>query len=855
MGARNVQIRCSYSFGDIVALTGAVRELQLQYPHKFKIDVKTSYPELWQFNPHIEEHAAPEIIIDCDYVPIDRTGKRGWHYVEAYLDLINCKLGTSARMNDIRGDVYLSAQEKDWYSEIYNYMGEEIPFWIVCSGGKFDIPIKWWDHARYQQVVDHFRGRIQFVQIGAWGNHHPRLKGTIDLRGRTKIRDLIHLVYYSQGVFCGVTALMHLAAAVPTEHQFAREGIIIGGLREPAAWEAYPGHRYFVPKGKYDCQHCWKQRYFEIPDRGGNSDAKLFCSRIQNELPACMDAISGEAVIECIEKVLVERHALKSHEVEKAERAIILSEQQSTFDPHNITPLNAAEKAAEFLGRIRPYPKRVYAGRGVVICGGGASYFTNAWVNIQMLRRHGCNLPIEVWHLGRHELDPKMEALLEPLGARCVNARKVMNRHPMRNPLGWELKSYALLHCRFEEVLFLDADNVAVRNPEYLFETAEYKTTGAIFWPDYQRLSSKRAIWKLCGVTYRDEPEFESGQIVVNKEKCWRELNLSFWYNDHSEFFYQYIHGDKETFHMAWRRTGQKYSMPSRPIFPLVGTMCQHDFEGRRIFQHRNLRKWNLHGENERISGFEFEEECLAFLNELRGRWDGRVNGRREVEERGGIKFRKGSTDRNVFENVRGANEYKLPAHFEPGDVILDIGGHIGSFALACHDRGSRKIYCFEADRENFVLARENLRGKKGISVFHKAVLNRECRTESGPYPADKAGINAGGANVRLAANGRTRGVPLDTILKKFERVRLLKLDCEGSEWPILIDSKELHRVEGICGEYHEMEKHELCPGGEALNRGLLQRLLRARWKRVKTVLDRTNPKLGKFWASVPKKP
>jgi len=60
---------------------------------------------------------------------------------------------------------------------------------------------------------------------------------------------------------------------------------------------------------------------------------------------------------------------------------------------------------------------------------------------------------------------PEDEALVEPSGE-CINAREFMNRHPMRNPLGWELKSYALLHSSFREMLLLDADNVAVQNPD-----------------------------------------------------------------------------------------------------------------------------------------------------------------------------------------------------------------------------------------------------------------------------------------------------------------------------------------------------------------------------------------------------
>ena len=57
--------------------------------------------------------------------------------------------------------------------------------------------------------------------------------------------------------------------------------------------------------------------------------------------------------------------------------------------------------------------------------------------------------------------------------------------------------------------------------------------------------------------------------------------------------------------------------MTPHPLHPLEGTMCQHDFEGRRLFQHRNMLKWKVYGENKRVSGFEFEDECSRLLNEL----------------------------------------------------------------------------------------------------------------------------------------------------------------------------------------------------------------------------------------------
>jgi hypothetical protein len=80
-----------------------------------------------------------------------------------------------------------------------------------------------------------------------------------------------------------------------------------------------------------------------------------------------------------------------------------------------------------------------------------------------------------------------------------------------------------------------------------------------------------------------------------------------------------------ETFHMAYLRVGKSYAMPQRGIDAIQATMCQHDFDGRRIFQHRNMDKWRLDGKNPRIDGFREEDQCRKYLEELRNHWNGRV--------------------------------------------------------------------------------------------------------------------------------------------------------------------------------------------------------------------------------------
>lgn len=266
------------------------------------------------------------------------------------------------------------------------------------------------------------------------------------------------------------------------------------------------------------------------------------------------------------------------------------------------------------------------SGRGVVICGGGVRYFPSAWVTVSMLRWLGCELPVQLWHF-TGEMNDEMTQAMSSLGVSCVNATDLAQTlaHPPRILHGWELKAFALLHCPFEQVLLLDADSMPVVNPEFLFSSPEFEATGAVFWPDYWKFTPDDSVWKVFEVAPRDESQFESGQIVLDRKRSWAALNLSMHYNEHSDFYYSHIHGDKDTFHMAWHRLEQKYAMPAREIESLDATMCQHDFQGKRLFQHRNMDKWNLDGSNRSVSDFWFEEQCLQSLALLRERWNGEL--------------------------------------------------------------------------------------------------------------------------------------------------------------------------------------------------------------------------------------
>jgi hypothetical protein len=159
-----------------------------------------------------------------------------------------------------------------------------------------------------------------------------------------------------------------------------------------------------------------------------------------------------------------------------------------------------------------------------------------------------------------------------------------------------------------------------VVNPEFLFDSPEFIEHGALFWPDMSSLNQQNTLWKLLKLKPTNEIEFETGQILVDKSKAWFGLCLSMWINEHSDFFYQYFHGDKEAFHFGFLKNNTPYYIMPHPTVVKNGVMNQYDFKGNLLFQHRNGNKWQLEN-NPEIPDFRYEKECLSFLEELSARW------------------------------------------------------------------------------------------------------------------------------------------------------------------------------------------------------------------------------------------
>lgn len=311
-------LQCQLSPGDIVMLTAAVRDLHRWYPGQFETDVRTSCPELWWHNPWLTPLSTSQADvrrIDCRYPLIHRANQEPWHFLHGFGQHLGAELGLSLPPTAFRGDLHLSADEREAPSPVEQFVGGPRRYWIIAAGGKYDFTVKWWHRRRWQEVVRELRHEVEFVQVGQSGHYHPRLEGAIDMRGRTTLRELVRLVYHSEGVVCPVTSLMHLAAAVPQPpgRSGERPCVVVAGGREPAHWEAYPWHTYLHTIGRLPCcasGGCWKVRAVPLGDGHANDEPSQLCTDFVADagLPRCMSLIEPADVVRAVRAYLPMTH-------------------------------------------------------------------------------------------------------------------------------------------------------------------------------------------------------------------------------------------------------------------------------------------------------------------------------------------------------------------------------------------------------------------------------------------------------------------------------------------------------------------------------------------------------------------
>lgn len=160
------------------------------------------------------------------------------------------------------------------------------------------------------------------------------------------------------------------------------------------------------------------------------------------------------------------------------------------------------------------------------------------------------------------------------------------------------------------------------------------------------------------------------------------------------------------------------------------------------------------------------------------------------------------------------ADRYGLESiDFQPGDIVIDIGAHVGLFAMYVAKRWPGvKVYSFEPSPTNCERFVRNT-AELSDSIF----LTQMAVTADGrdiELALDRG--NTGGTSAYVKVNGHLReaaqSVTLDQIIAGFQepfinspdaQIKLLKIDAEGAEYEVLTTATCLHQIEFIAGEFH----------------------------------------------------
>lgn len=178
--------------------------------------------------------------------------------------------------------------------------------------------------------------------------------------------------------------------------------------------------------------------------------------------------------------------------------------------------------------------------------------------------------------------------------------------------------------------------------------------------------------------------------------------------------------------------------------------------------------------------------------------------------------FRPDTWDALIFHEVVDRNQYRLPPRLETDAAVVDVGAHCGAFTWACLLRGAGRVFAYEIEAENFALLRHNLDPYRDAVVARQAAVWRSDIEEPLFYRPPADAVNTGGGFVS-PGGGEPIGATMrfDDVVAEAAgasahgRVRLVKLDAEGSEFPILYTSRTLDCVDTIVGEYHDHRWHD----------------------------------------------
>ena len=289
------------------------------------------------------------------------------------------------------------------------------------------------------------------------------------------------------------------------------------------------------------------------------------------------------------------------------------------LSPETVSALQHAH--AHFITKLLPgsgvTPAPYKAGTHGIVTSAAGDFLPVLVVSLRLLRRYGSKLPVEVFleMTANAEVDSEIcRNVLPELDAKCIAMGPIMAVSHLPEQIGhYQIKAFALLFSHFEEVLWIDADNIAVSPPDDLFDMDVFREKGLVTWPDYWHNTASPAFYQISATWSTpklvDRAASESGQVLVSKKRHGMTLMLIGYYNYYGPtHFYPLLsqgaigQGDKETFLAA----AVALDVPFYSVQEGVGTLgyfrADGSFHGTAALQYHPNDDYELHQQHHMLS-------------------------------------------------------------------------------------------------------------------------------------------------------------------------------------------------------------------------------------------------------------
>ena len=154
-------------------------------------------------------------------------------------------------------------------------------------------------------------------------------------------------------------------------------------------------------------------------------------------------------------------------------------------------------------------------------------------------------------------------------------------------------------------------------------------------------------------------------------------------------------------------------------------------------------------------------------------------------------------------------SEYAHDWRLEDEPCVVDIGAHVGAFTLWLAERYPQlRAVCFEPDPDAYRYLARNT--ERIAATLHRQAVGATAGTSTLRRPIAGGGVStlqAIGDGDELAVDV----VSLEDVLAPLPDVSLVKLDCEGCEYELVLDTPAASwaRVRRVVLEYHAIPGHE----------------------------------------------